>query len=261
MYTGSGPRITTIRLPPSWRSPTVRTDTGTSARISMPSVRTPRAIKNERSAPVTTASTTSLTVPPNAFLTSLKSSSCAAIPTKRRCGPISTFSGVSGAGFSPAHTISPTPSAASRARSSVRSGWVSASIAPLTISTPARTAPRTPDRDKLGRVRLGLRFPRSARMAQRLPARVRCRTAPSRDPRPRSRRSANGGSWRSARTVGGTVPRRGTSISDLGPRSTTSPTVASSGRVPGRRCAPSGCATVPSCPGRAAPCGARGTRG
>ena len=39
----------------------------------MPSVRTPREIRNERSAPATTASTTSLTVPPKAFLTSLKS--------------------------------------------------------------------------------------------------------------------------------------------------------------------------------------------
>ncbi len=44
----------------------------------MPSVRTPREIKNERSAPATTAKTTSLTVPPKAFLTSLKSSQRAA---------------------------------------------------------------------------------------------------------------------------------------------------------------------------------------
>jgi len=38
--------------------------------------------------PATIARTTSLTVPPNAFLTSLKSSSCSATATKRRCGPI-----------------------------------------------------------------------------------------------------------------------------------------------------------------------------
>ena len=57
------------------------------------------------------ASTTSLTVPPNAFLTALKSASSHAHAAKRRCGPISTFSGVGGAGFSAAQTISPMPSA------------------------------------------------------------------------------------------------------------------------------------------------------
>ena len=62
----------------------------------------------------TTVSTTSLTVPPNAFLTALKSSRRPRTTAKRRCGPISTFSGVSGAGFRPAQTISPRPSAASR---------------------------------------------------------------------------------------------------------------------------------------------------
>src|ERR1019366_5613575 len=67
MYTGSGPRITTMRLPPPSRSASVRTDTGTSARTSTPSVRPPREIRKERRAPATTASTTSLTVPPNAF--------------------------------------------------------------------------------------------------------------------------------------------------------------------------------------------------
>ena len=42
------------------------------------------------------------------------------MPTKRRCGPIGTFSGVSGAGFRPAQTISPMPSAAfARARERV----------------------------------------------------------------------------------------------------------------------------------------------
>ena len=98
-----------------------------------------------RSAPATTASTTSLTVPPKAFLTVLKSSRLAGRPrTKRRCGPIGTFSGVSGAGFRPAQTISPTPSAASRARASARSGWASASIAPSASATPVRTAPRSP---------------------------------------------------------------------------------------------------------------------
>ena len=55
-----------------------------------------------------------------------------------------TFSGVSGAGFSPAHTISPMPSAASRVRASARSGCASASSAPSASSIPARTAPFSP---------------------------------------------------------------------------------------------------------------------
>ena len=95
-------------------------------------------------APATTASTTSLTVPPNAFLTSLKSSSRLPMPMNRRCGPMWTFSGVSGAGFRPAQTISPTPSAASRVRASARSGCASASRAPSASSIPARTAPLRP---------------------------------------------------------------------------------------------------------------------
>ena len=71
MYTGSGPRITTMRLPISPRSFSARTDTGTSARSSQPAVRRRREIRKVRRAPVTTASTTSLTVPPKAFLTVL----------------------------------------------------------------------------------------------------------------------------------------------------------------------------------------------
>ena len=57
-----------------------RIETGTSARSSSPSVRTPRRRSQRRSAPVTTASTTSLTVPPSAFLIALNSSSCRAHP-------------------------------------------------------------------------------------------------------------------------------------------------------------------------------------
>ena len=133
-----------MRLPAVPWSSSVRTDTGTSARISTPSVRRPRAIRKSRRAPATTASTTSLTVPPNAFLTVLKSSRLAVTATKRRCGPIGTFSGVSGAGFRPAQTISPIPSAASRTRASARSGWDSASSAPSTSASPARAAPVSP---------------------------------------------------------------------------------------------------------------------
>ena len=49
----------------------VRTDTGTSARISRPSLRMPRDSNQRASAPETTVNTTSLTVPPKAFLTLL----------------------------------------------------------------------------------------------------------------------------------------------------------------------------------------------
>ena len=48
-------------------------------------------------------------MPPNAFLTSRKSSSSSRRKKTRRCGPISTLSGVAGAGLSVAHAISPTP--------------------------------------------------------------------------------------------------------------------------------------------------------
>ncbi len=76
--------MTTIRLPPPSCSSSVRTETGTRARISTPAVRRPREIRKVRRAPATTARTTSLTVPPKAFLTVLKSSSWLVTATKRR---------------------------------------------------------------------------------------------------------------------------------------------------------------------------------
>jgi hypothetical protein len=118
-----------IRLP-SWPcSCWPRIDTGTSARSSSPSTRVPRNRSQRRNAPVTTASTTSLTVPPSAFLISLYSSSRPCTQITRRCGPIGTFSGVSGAGFSPAQATSPTPSIASPAADRVWRGWVIARVA------------------------------------------------------------------------------------------------------------------------------------
>ena len=60
------------------------TDTGTQARSSMPSVRQPaRRAGSRRSAPATTASTTSLTVPPSAALIFLRSSR----PARTTCEP------------------------------------------------------------------------------------------------------------------------------------------------------------------------------
>ena len=58
------------------RRPRVRTLTGTSARTVAPSVSgSPRVIIQRRSAPVTTASTTSFTVPPHAVRTARWSAS------------------------------------------------------------------------------------------------------------------------------------------------------------------------------------------
>ena len=71
MKTGSGPRMTASWLPSVPRWSWVRTETGTSARISSPSVWTPRERSQLARAPETTVSTTSLTVPPSAFLISL----------------------------------------------------------------------------------------------------------------------------------------------------------------------------------------------
>ena len=90
-----------MRLPSAPRSSWPRIETGTSARSSRPSVRTPRSCSQLRSAPATTASTASLTVPPSAFLISLKSARRLWTQRTRRCGPISTLSGTSGAGFMP----------------------------------------------------------------------------------------------------------------------------------------------------------------
>ncbi len=115
MWIGSGAISCVMRLPsePSCSAP--RVETGTHAFISRPSVRMPRLCSQSRSAPATTASTTSLTVPPKAFLTSLKSSSCAGAIAMRRWGEISTFSGVSGAVVRLARTTSASPPSVSRA--------------------------------------------------------------------------------------------------------------------------------------------------
>ena len=166
MYTGSGPRIATMRLPPSKCSSSVLTETGTSARSSTPSVRAAREIRKVRSAPATIVSTTSLTVPPNAFLTSLKSSRLFVTPTKRRCGPIGTLSSVLGAGFRAAQAISPMPSTASHTRASARSGWNSAPAAPCASSSPVRDRAPQAGREQLRGARFRVRFPGAPRARQ-----------------------------------------------------------------------------------------------
>ena len=85
-WIGSGAISCVMRLPSEPSCSGARVETGTQAFISSPSVRMPRLCSQSRSAPATTASTTSLTVPPNASLTSLKSSSCAGAIAIRRCG-------------------------------------------------------------------------------------------------------------------------------------------------------------------------------
>ena len=142
--TGSGATSCASRLPSAPRSSAVRIDTGTAARGSRPSVRSPREWNQRCSAPATTARTTSLTVPPNASLTSLNSDSRALATSKRRCGPMRTLSGVSGGGLSPAQTTSPRPSSASRACSSSRGARArarSGAVAALRSDSAASSAP------------------------------------------------------------------------------------------------------------------------
>src|SRR5258708_7126996 len=88
----------------------------------------PRRSKKRARPPATAASTTSLTVPPKAFLTSLKSASWAETKSSRRCGVIGTFNGVSGALLIVVQAASATPSSASR----------------LPPSRPPRAAPAAP---------------------------------------------------------------------------------------------------------------------
>ena len=98
-----------ILFPSWWCSCSERTETGTSAFSSMPSVRTPREMSQVRRAPLTTASTASLTVPPREFLIALKSARLALTTRKWRWGPIGTLSGLSGAGLAPAQANSASP--------------------------------------------------------------------------------------------------------------------------------------------------------
>ncbi len=74
----------------------------------------------------------------------LKSASRLSTHQTRLWGPIGTLSGTSGAGFSPAHTTSPIPSAASRSCSTERPGRPSAPRARPATSIGVRTRPRTP---------------------------------------------------------------------------------------------------------------------
>ena len=216
-----------------------RIDTGTSARSSSPSVRTPRLRSQRPSAPATTASTTSLTVPPSAFLIALKSASRLSTHQTRRCGPIGTLSGTSGAGFSPAHTTSPMPSAASRSCST--------------------RAARAPERAEGAAGHLD-------RRAHEALARPR---PPARPPTARARASSRPRRLRLGRH-GGEVEQHGRdvhardavhqrvvrlrdqreAVAPRGPGRSTAPRAASSGRAAGRRCGPASSRSCSSLPGR-----------
>ena len=69
------------------------------------------------SAPATTASTTSLTVPPSEFLIALNCPRSASTHVNRRWGPIRTLNGVGGAAWSPVQASAPTLPSARPARS------------------------------------------------------------------------------------------------------------------------------------------------
>jgi hypothetical protein len=97
MPIGSGAHIAATRLPSAPRSTSARIEIGTIALSTVSSVVSPCIRRYRPSAPATTASTTSLTVPPRAFLTALNSESSARTQVNRRCGPIRTLSGLDGA--------------------------------------------------------------------------------------------------------------------------------------------------------------------
>ena len=92
--TGSGATSCVSRLPSEPWSSSERIETGTAARSSVPSVLSPRpCIQCAQRARGRRRGSTSLTVPPKAFLTVLKSSSFVGTNATRRCEPISTLSG------------------------------------------------------------------------------------------------------------------------------------------------------------------------
>ncbi len=134
MPTGSGAHIAVTRLPSAPRSISARVDIGTIALSTMSSVGSPWSRMYRPSAPATTASTTSLTVPPSAFLIALKSARSPRSQVKRRWGPIVTLKGLGGAGWSPAHASAPSAISVSPAFCAIVRGPRNAARTPRTIS-------------------------------------------------------------------------------------------------------------------------------
>ena len=216
-----------------------RIETGTSARSSSPSVRTPRERSQFRSAAGDDGQHDVVDRAAERVLDELEVVELARARTRsRRCGPISTLSGVSGAGLSAAHATSPTPSSASRARSERRRpGGAAAAAARPASSNGVRTSPRIPRAARSSALGSALRAPRLALVRELAAAPARRRTARSRGRRRRCRRRARGGSWRSARSGCPRAPGRATS-----------PTAAWRGRAAGSGCAPRARAAAPPSP-------------
>ena len=106
--TGSVAHIAATRLPSAPRSMSARTDTGTMALSPTPSVDCPWSCMYLPSAPATTASTTSLTVPPSEFLIALNWRRSALTHVNRRWGPIRWLNWLGGAAFIPVQASAPT---------------------------------------------------------------------------------------------------------------------------------------------------------
>ena len=223
--TGSGAHIAATRLPSAPRSTSARTETGTIARSTVSSVGSPRRRRYRPSAPATAASTTSLTVPPSAFLTALNCCRSPRTQVNLRCGPIRTLSGLGGAVLQPRprHRAQAVDGAAELggdlARAAQRRADAARDLGRARSLVPAARRPAA------GRRSAAAAAPARARARAR-PAPATCRTARSRCRRRRSRRRARDGSWTAARSGRRRAPRRATA-----------PTSDVSDRAPGRRSA------------------------
>ena len=239
--TGSGAIMIVISLPSAPLCvASVRTETGTHARSSSPSVSTPRSRMKCASPPATTASTTSLTVPPSASLISLNSSSSARTTASRRCGPGATLNGVGGGALSAADATSPTPCGdlAARGRRSACGSGAAATAPPATAAAVRDGALRRRAATSVARRRLGLRDPRLGGR--------RHRRALGREVE-QDRREVDARDAVDQRVVGLGDHRE--AARRRAPRRATAPTAASSGRGAGRRCARRGAAARASSPG------------
>ena len=130
-----------MRLPSSRWSAASRMLTGTIARRPAAGGVSPRAMSRSRSAAVTRARTTSLTVPPSARLIALSSSSDTSVTAIRRCSLSGTLRLVFGAATSSSRTSSSTRARAESSPSAARRGWRTRSTA-ASVAASGRAARR-----------------------------------------------------------------------------------------------------------------------
>ncbi len=97
---GRSTKIDDTRFPRAASSP-ARIDTGTMVRWIRPRVGSPRDRNSVCRPPATAARTTSFTVPPRPFFTSLKACTGASTMANRRLGPTGRFNGLGGANTPP----------------------------------------------------------------------------------------------------------------------------------------------------------------